>query len=146
MIEQSTPAEQASAKDLSAKEAFVALLIASARADGFVTAHEANTIEHIVAGMRLFRDHGHEGLHQVIVAAADRIKEHGIPGVVREAAAVIPNELRATTFAVAVDLMLADGQLSPNEKSFADELRTVLHVDSETAAKIVEVLQVKNAG
>ena len=55
MIQQSTPTEQSSAKDLSTQEAFVALLIASARADGSVSVHEANRIEHVVAGMKLFR-------------------------------------------------------------------------------------------
>ena len=43
MIQQTTPTEQASAKRLSPQEALVSLLIASARADGSVSAHEAKT-------------------------------------------------------------------------------------------------------
>lgn len=146
MIQQSTPTEQANAKDLSTQEAFVALLIASARADGFVSAHEANRIEHGVAGMNLFRGHSHERLQKVFATAAERIKEHGVPTVVQTAAAIIPKELGATTFAVAIDLMLSGGRLSPKEESFADELRTLLNVERDTAARIVDVLLVKNAG
>src|SRR3954447_16149541 len=55
MIQQTTPTEQASAERLSPQEALVSLLIASARADGSVSAQEANSIEHVVAGMKLFR-------------------------------------------------------------------------------------------
>lgn len=147
MIQQSTPTEQAtSAKDLSKQEAFVALLIASARADGSVSAHEANRIEHHVAGMQLFRGHSHEALQKVFATAAERIKEHGAPGVVQAAAAIVPKELGATTFAVAIDLMLSDGRLSPKEEGFAEELRMLLNVERDTAARIVDVLLMKNAG
>jgi tellurite resistance protein len=146
MIQRPTPPEQAAVQDLSPQEAFVSLLIASARADGSVSAHEANSIEHIVAMMQLFRGHSHEGLQKVFATAADRIKEHGVPSVVQAAIAVLPKELGATTFAVAIDLMLSDGRLSPKEETFADELRTLLNVERDTAARILEVLLVKNAG
>jgi hypothetical protein len=96
--------------------------------------------------MKLFRGHSHEALQNVFATAAERINEHGIPSAVQAAAAIIPKELRATTFAVAIDLMLSDGRLSPKEESFADELRTLLNVERDTAATIVDVLLTKNAG
>ena len=83
MIQQTTPTEQASAKRLSPQEALVSLLIASARADGSVSAHEANRIEHVVAGMKLFRGHSHEGLQKVFATAAERITEQGLSSVCR---------------------------------------------------------------
>jgi tellurite resistance protein len=146
MIQQSTPTEQISAQDSSTQEAFVALLIASARADGSVSAHEANRIEHVVAGMKLFRGHSNERLQKVFATAAERIKEHGVPSVVQAAAAIVPKELGATTFAVAIDLMLSDGRLSPKEEGFAEELRTLLNVERDAAGRIVDVLLIKNAG
>jgi uncharacterized membrane protein YebE (DUF533 family) len=141
-----TTTEQAAQKGLSPQEAFVTLLIAAARADGTVSAHEANTIEHTVSGMKLFRDHGHESLHAVVGAAVERIKQDGLSAVVKRAAAAIPKTLAATMFAVAVDLMLADGLLSDKEESFTDELRALLNVETDEAAKIVDVLRTKNAG
>lgn len=47
MIPQSTATEQDASQHLSPQEALVSLLIAAARADGTVSAHEANSIEHI---------------------------------------------------------------------------------------------------
>lgn len=80
------------------------------------------------------------------VNAAERIKQQGIVDVVRAAAAAIPKELGATAFAVAVDLMLSDGRLTPNEQRFADELRGLPNVDQATAARVTDVLTIKNAG
>ena len=146
MIPQSTPIEQASAHELSPQEAFVSLLIASARADGSVSAHEANSIEHIVSGMQLFRGHRGDGLHKVFATASERIKDHGAPSVVEAAAAIVPKKLRTTAFALAIDLMLSDGRLSPKEEGFADDLRTLLNVDADRARTIIDVLRTKNAG
>lgn len=146
MIQQTTPTEQASAPTLSPQDAFISLLIASARADGSVSAHEANSIEHSVAGMQLFRDYGHEALQEVFAAASKRIKQDGVPRVVQAAAATVPEQLRATTFAVAIDLMLSDGPLNPKEEGFADELRTLLNVERDAAMRIIDVLLTKNGG
>jgi hypothetical protein len=139
-------AEQPAAKPLSVREAVVGLLIASARADGSVSPQEANQIEHAIAAMRLFRGCSHEAREAVFVAVAERIKEEGTDRVARAAAAAIPEELRATTFALAVDLMLSGGRFPANEEHFADELRALLGIDADTFVKIIDVLRVKNAG
>jgi hypothetical protein len=60
MIDQSASTKETSASAMSPQEAFVSLLIASARADGSVSPHEANQIEHVAAGMQLFRGGGYE--------------------------------------------------------------------------------------
>jgi tellurite resistance protein len=146
MIGQTTPAEQAGTTGLFPQEAFVCLLIASARADGSISPHEANQIEHVVAAMKLFRGSSHETRHGIFTNAGERIEQEGIEAVVRAAAAVIPKELGATAFAIAVDLMLSDGRLTANEQRFADQLRGLLNVDQGTAAKVVDVLTIKNAG
>ncbi|HQZ38025.1 MAG TPA: tellurite resistance TerB family protein [Vicinamibacterales bacterium] len=146
MIGETTPAEAAGTEALSPPEAFVSLLIASARSDGSVSPHEANQIEHVVSAMKLFRGSSLETRRTMFTTAAERIKEQGTDHVIRGAAATIPKELAATAFAVAVDLMLSDGGLTANEQHFADELRGMLNVDREMAAKIVDVLTIKNAG
>jgi hypothetical protein len=146
MIDQTTSAEETSASAMSPQEAFVSLLIASARSDGSVSPHEANQIEHVVAAMHLFRGCGYETRQGIFKAAGERIRERGADRVIQTAAAAVPKSLAPTAFAVAADLMLSDGRLSPNEQRFTDELRVLLNVERDTAAKIVEVLMVKNAG
>lgn len=141
-----TTAGPATAEALSRSEALVAMLIAAARADGTVSPHEANQIEHVVSTMRLFRGVSLEKRNAIFTAAADRIREQGMDRVVRESITNIPRELAATTFALAVDLMLLDGELTANEQRFADELRKALEVDLGLASRIIDVLTIKNAG
>ena len=130
----------------SLQEALVVLLIAGARADGSVSLHEANQIEHMVAGMKLFRGVNYETRQRVFTGASERVAEHGAATVVPAAAAMVPQELAATVLAVAVDLMLADGHISASEQEFINKMRVLLNVDSETVARIVDVLTIKNAG
>jgi hypothetical protein len=85
-------------------------------------------------------------LQKVFASAAERVSKHRAPSVVPAAVAIIPKELRDTTFAVAIDLMLSDGRLSPKEEAFVDELRTLLNVERGLAGRIIDVLLVKNAG
>ena len=130
----------------SLQEALVVLLIASARADGSVSLHEANQIEHMVAGMKSFRGVNYETRQRVFTGASERVAEHGAATVVPAAAAMVPQELAATVLAVAVDLMLSDGHISASEQEFINNMRVLLNVDSETVARIVDVLTIKNAG
>jgi hypothetical protein len=74
------------------------------------------------------------------------LTEYGLPAVLTGCAKVIPADLRATTFALATDLALADGRIGDREKAFIDELQTVLQIDEATDVKIVEVLLIKNRG
>ena len=136
-----TPATtHGSNKHTSPREAFVTILIAAARADGSVSPHEANQIEHAVAAMRLFRGSSHEALRSTFAASVKRVKDRGRDAVV-QAAAAIPTDLRSTAFAMAIDLLLADGR-----SRFASDLQTLLGIDDQMSAKVVEVLTLKNAG
>ena len=146
MTGQTTPIEHADITELSPHEALVCLLIASARSDGSVSPHEANQIEHVAAAMKLFRGSSHETRQGMFTIAADRIRRQGVEDTVRTAAAAIPTDLRITSFAIAIDLMLSEGRLTTNEQRFADKLRGLLHVDADMAAKVVDVLTIKNAG
>ena len=56
----------------------------------------------------------------------------------------IPPDLRATTFALAVDLTLADGRLGSSETAFIDQLQTALQIEGELARRIFDVLLIKN--
>jgi len=146
LIDTAEPTARAGVDDMSPREAFAALLIGAARADGSVSPHEANRIEHVVAAMKLFRGCSQETLQSMFTTAAERINEHGSDIVVRAAAAAIPTKLRATAYAMAIDLLLADGRTRHREQRFANDLQTLLGVDDNTVAKVVEVLTLKNAG
>lgn len=146
MASHTTPSEHTGPTGLSTREAFICLLVASARADGTISPHEANQIEQAIEPMRLFHGVGYEARQAIFMSAAERVRNEGVTHAARAAAKAIPNELRDTAFAVAVDLMLCDRWLTPTERQFVDELRDTLNVDREMAVRIVEVIAIKNAG
>lgn len=130
---------------MSTREAFAAVLIAGARADGTVSAHEANLIEQEVAAMRLFRDCSPETLQSLFTAIMARIGREGGDAVLRAAAAAIPARLCAPAFAKVIDLLYADGRTPPAEWRFARTLQALLGIDDIVAARVVDVMRIKNA-
>jgi uncharacterized membrane protein YebE (DUF533 family) len=130
---------------MSPREAIAALLIAGARADGSVSPHEANVIEHDVAAMRLFRGCSQEAVQSIFTGVVARIDATGVDAVVRTAAAAIPAGLRATAFAMTIDLLYADGREFDGETRFALDVQALLGIDDLLAGKVVDVLGMKHA-
>lgn len=63
-----------------------------------------------------------------------------------EAADALPAPLERTAFAIAVDVLLADGHLRTTELQFVEQLRRVLRIRQSFADAVVEVLRTKNLG
>jgi hypothetical protein len=49
------------------------------------------------------------------------------------------------TFSITVDLVLADGEASTEERKFIDGLQGLLQLPDEDAVKIVDVISIKNS-
>ena len=54
--------------------------------------------------------------------------------------------MRDTAFAVAADLVLADGVVAETEKKFLEDLQKAMGVADDVALKVTEVLVIKNRG
>jgi hypothetical protein len=107
---------------------------------------EANRLNNVLSTSRLFQEAVRAGDVNVVERALNALTERGIAPVLEACGAAVPPELRATVFAVATDLVLADGCIRGREKAFIDQLQAALKVDETTAVKIVEVLLIKNRG
>ena len=127
-------------------EAIASLLVAAIAVDGTVSTEEAIRIGSVLDASRLLRQDGNGSTHALAHRAIALLTEYGLPAILTGCAKAIPCDLRPTAFSLAIDLTLADGRMSDREKAFIDELQEVLHIDDDTAAKIVEVLLIKNRG
>jgi hypothetical protein len=58
----------------------------------------------------------------------------------------VPPELRETAFANACDIVLVDGVVEDDEKSFIDDLMIKFEMDRKRAKSIVQVMVYKNHG
>lgn len=131
---------------LTVSEALACLLVAAISVDGTVSPQEAIRIDGMFSTVPALRQAGNGSANRMGERAVALLTEHGLPAILTGCAKVIPLDLRATTFALAVDLVLADGYSGDREKQFIDELQAVLQVDEPTALKIVEVMLIKNRG
>jgi hypothetical protein len=59
-------------------------------------------------------------------------------------AKTLPPDLRESAFAIATDLVFADGHVEEREKEYIDRLQGVFGIDDAMALKIVEVIVIKN--
>jgi hypothetical protein len=140
-----TPAS-AQAITLTIPEAFAAVMVAAISADGRFGVDEANRLNHVLSTSKVFEASVRVQDVDVVQRALNLLADRGVAPVLDACGAALPPELRPTVFAVAADLVLADGRVDAREKSFVDQLQAALRVDDATALKIVEVLLIKNRG
>ncbi|MBI0581563.1 MAG: tellurite resistance TerB family protein, partial [Methanomassiliicoccales archaeon] len=74
------------------------------------------------------------------------IKKKGMDALVAMAKESMPEDMKATAFAVATDLALADGEIADEEKNLLTKVQQSLGVPEDEAVKIIEVMLIKNKG
>lgn len=146
LVDRALQGQTAETPALPVADAIAAVLVASVAADGDLSAEEAVRMNSILSTARVLRQAGDASMQGLAERAVRLLTDYGLPAVLTACAKVIPADLRPTTFALATDLVLADGRIGDREKTFVDQLQAVLRVDDATALKIVEVLLIKNHG
>ena len=129
---------------LTMREAVTAILVAAVAADGTLVEQEAERLNALLPSMRLFRQTSAAHLQRLTETALDIIGSTGPDALLPACAEVIPESLRAPLFALAVELVIVDGDVSPTETRFVDSLKSALAIDDEIAANIIEVLLIKS--
>jgi uncharacterized tellurite resistance protein B-like protein len=128
---------------LTMREAVTAILVAAVAADGTLVEQEAERLNALLPSMRLFRQTSAAHLQRLTETALDIIGSTGPDALLPACAEVIPEWLRAPLFALAVELVIVDGEVSQTETQFVDSLKSALGIDDEIAANIIEVLLIK---
>jgi uncharacterized tellurite resistance protein B-like protein len=137
--------QQPAAMALTPHQAFVAVIVGSVSIDGKISSEETARINQVFGSTRLFGPPLGEALPPVLAEVMGLIQRHGAEAVVELAARSLPPPLHAAAFALAVDLVLADGQAGPEERKFIDTLQGLLQIDDQDATKVVEVMLMKNS-
>jgi tellurite resistance protein len=131
---------------LNEREAFAAAALAAVAADGVIERDEAQQLIGSLTEKRLFKGHSLDDLLSLLNKMANLIQKRGVQEVIEAASKTLPAELRETAFALAADLVLADGVVEQEEKKFLEDFQKALVIKDELAVKIVEVMVVKNRG
>ena len=129
---------------LNKNEAFAAVAVAAIAADGTITQDEINRTAMNLAAVPLFRTYDLREMGGVLNKVAVTIKRRGAAAVMPAAKAALSKEQAEQAFFLAADLVLSDGTVEKEERTFLEDLRAALGVEEATSLKIVEVVVIKN--
>jgi tellurite resistance protein len=122
---------------MTAQDALVAVMVAVCASDEDIRTAELVAIERIVRQMPVFSDYDPDRLKRVAQTVFDLFaEEEGLDalfGLIREA---LPERLRETAYALACDVIAADGKLPEMELRMLEEVREELAIDRLHAAAI----------
>ncbi len=130
---------------MNSAEALAAICLVAIAADGYLSKSEEAEMTLRLSRMRLFQDSS-ESLEHIQDSLVSKLKKYGPQALIESARAALPPSLAPTAFAIAVDLVFADGIVSAEERAFIDDLRHILVIPDDLALKIVEVMTIKNQG
>lgn len=134
------------AKTLNKQEAFLAVALAASAADGHIAQSEIESIISYVQRMRLFETVTGQQMHNIFDKLIGILKRGGPGALIQAAKDPLPDELRETAFACAVDITLADGVLEEAEKDLLSQIQVELDVPENIAITIIQVMIIKNRG
>ena len=125
-------------------EALIALFIGAMDANGQVAREELARAHHLIWSTRRFRRKSGETVGRLIDRMKRFLEQHDRAAVMERAARAIPAKLRPSAYAIAADLLLADGRIDAHERRFLQRLAASFGIGTRRAAGIVEVMLLKN--
>ncbi|MCC5597906.1 tellurite resistance TerB family protein [Nostoc favosum] len=131
---------------LNPAEAFAVIVLAATASDGYLSVEQANSITFVLSRMKLFKSYPHEMMNKLFEKILGILEGDGFNTLFNAAKDSLSQDLREAAFAVATDLVLAEGIVAEEEKNFLNDLYQALDVSSEIAIQIVQVILIKNRG
>ncbi|MBN3887108.1 MAG: tellurite resistance TerB family protein [Nostoc sp.] len=131
---------------LNPTEAFAVIILVATASDGYLSLEQANSITFVLSRMKLFKSYPHEMMSRLFDKILGILQGDGLNALFNAAKDSLSQDLREAAFAVATDLVLAEGIVGEEEKNFLNDLYQALGVSSEIAIQIVQVILIKNGG
>jgi uncharacterized tellurite resistance protein B-like protein len=128
---------------LTLREAAVTVLVSAIASDGALAPAENARLNALLSTMRLYGQVPPAHLQHLVDNALELATRTAPETLLPACAGVIPEELRASIFTLAVELVFVDGTIAAHEKRFVDALQAALAIDDQTAMTIVEVMLIK---
>lgn len=126
--------------------ALIYTMVLVAAADADMTDRELGTIGEMVRFLPVFRDYGTDGLPEAAGACAELLqRDDGLDRALDEIYAALPEHLRETAYALACDVVAADGKASQEELRLLEMIRHRLEVGRLAAAAIERGARARHA-
>jgi tellurite resistance protein len=131
---------------LTEPEGMAGIALAAVAADGVITEEEAAGLGTTLSRMNLYSGMSNRDVNRIFEKLIGVVRKQGVDALLALSSQAITPGLKPTAFAIATDLLMADGHVAPEEKAFLERIQKSLSVDDPTALKIVEVISIKNKG
>ncbi|MEH1944734.1 MAG: tellurite resistance TerB family protein [Nostoc sp.] len=131
---------------LNQEEAFAVIILVATASDGYLSVEQEDSITSVLSRMKLFKSYPHEMMKKLFEKILGILQGDGFNALFNAAKDSLSQDLREAAFAVATDLVLAEGTVAEEDKNFLNDLYQALGVSSEIAIQIVQVILIKNRG
>ena len=128
------------------KESVVAILFLVVTADGSIAPEEEELVIAASNRMKLLRDQTIPEFNTAVQKVRDAIDSKGRAEVLDAGVKALPADLKETVYALAGDIVFADGTAQPEELVFLREVQERLGISDDLATKVLEVMRIKNRG
>jgi len=128
------------------KEAVVAILYLVVTADGNIAPEEEALVIAASNRMKLLRKQTIDEFNDAVDKVRVAIEASGREAVFPAAVKGLPADLKETAYALAADIVLADGAVDAEEIDFLRKVQEALEVSDDLATKVLEVMRIKNSG
>jgi hypothetical protein len=127
-------------------EGFAGILLGASACDGHIADEEVQSLFTMLGRMKMYQRYTEKNWSTLVNRLLGLLKRKGVDELIEKSVEALPPELRATAFANACDIVLADGVVEDDEKEFLDKLQDRLELADEEAVNIVRVMVIKNKG
>jgi tellurite resistance protein len=122
---------------MSAQDALIAVMVAASASDQNIRTAELVAIQRMVNHMTVFGDYDADRIRRVSQIVFDLFEEEdGLDALFGLIRAALPERLNETAYALACDVVTADGNHSQVELQMLEEVREELEIDRLHAAAI----------
>ncbi len=127
-------------------EAFAAIVLFVVAADGQLMPDEIELLDSTLSRMHLFQGYPVDYLQQTFAKLCDLLRSAGSEVVLTMALQALPRDLYDTTYAIALDLAYADGEVSPDERDLLNCLQAATGLPVETVTLLEQAMAIKHKG
>lgn len=131
---------------MSPAEAFAGIALAVVAADGYMADSEVSLLVTSISRMHLFRSYSDDVIRRMFDKLLGILRRQGVESLLNACLKALPHDLHDTIFAVATDLVLADGEVTSEEEAVLTDLCNALEIPERTADEIIRVMLIKNKG
>jgi tellurite resistance protein len=127
-------------------EGFATLMLLVVASDGYLADDEMRLLNATFNRMKLFRSYSDDVMRRMIDNLCNMLRRDGTQPLFEAAIATLPHDLYETAFAIATDLVLADGEVTKEEEDLLGSLCRALDLPNSLVNQVIQVMVIKNRG